>query len=81
MLVNCLRYSNLRADLDDDDLAAISEHLTPGVRSVLTVPGSLASRNAHGGTAPVRVTEQRAHLLKQVARLRHWVGELPVVRD
>ena len=69
------------ADLDDDDLAAISEHLTPGVRSVLTVPGSLASRNAHGGTAPVRVTEQRAHLLKQVARLRHWVGELPVVRD
>ncbi|WP_022925535.1 argininosuccinate lyase [Serinicoccus marinus] len=69
------------ADLDDDDLAAISEHLTPGVRSVLSVPGSLASRNAHGGTAPVRVTEQRAHLLKQVARLRHWVGELPVVRD
>ncbi|WP_130013583.1 argininosuccinate lyase [Serinicoccus sediminis] len=68
-------------DLGDEDLAAISEHLHPGVRSVLTVAGSLASRNAHGGTAPVRVTEQRAHLLKQLARLRHWVREMPAVRD
>ncbi|ANS77553.1 Argininosuccinate lyase [Serinicoccus hydrothermalis] len=68
-------------DLSDADLASISEHLHPGVRSVLTVAGSLASRNAHGGTAPVRVTEQRAHLLKQVARLRHWVGEMPTIRD
>ena len=31
------------------------EHLTPEVRSVLSVAGSLASRNAKGGTAPVRV--------------------------
>jgi argininosuccinate lyase len=33
-------------------------HLTPGVREVLTVEGSLASRDAKGGTAPVRVREQ-----------------------
>ena len=45
-------------DLSDDDLAAISEHLTPGVREVLSVPGSLVSRNATGGTAPDRVAEQ-----------------------
>ena len=41
-------------DLTDDELAAISPHLTPAVRDVLTVEGSLASRSAVGGTAPVR---------------------------
>ena len=39
-------------DLGDDDLPADLGHLTPGVREVLTVEGSLASRNAKGGTAP-----------------------------
>ena len=34
---------------------AICRHLTPGVRAVLSVEGSLASRDATGGTAPVRV--------------------------
>ena len=47
-------------DLSDEDLAGISEHLTPGVREVLSVEGSLGSRDAKGGTAPVRVTEQLA---------------------
>ena len=68
-------------ELSDEDLGEISEHLTPAVRSVLTVHGSLASRSAVGGTAPVRVHEQRAHLIKQVARLRHWVSEIPTIRD
>ena len=68
-------------DLSDDDLARISAHLNPRVRSVLTVRGSLASRNAHGGTAPARVGEQRAHLLKQVAQARHWVQDMPTGRD
>jgi argininosuccinate lyase len=67
-------------ELSDDDLRAISPLLTADVRRVLTVHGSLASRDAHGGTAPVRVTEQRAHLIKQVAKARHWVEDLPVVR-
>ena len=47
-------------DLTDEDLAGISEHLTPGVREVLSVEGSLASRDAKGGTAPARVREQLA---------------------
>ena len=47
-------------DLTDEDLAGISEHLTPGVREVLSVEGSLASRDAQGGTAPARVREQLA---------------------
>lgn len=61
-------------DLSDDDLAAISPHLTPGVRSVLTVEGSLASRDAKGGTAPARVAEQRARLAEAVAAARTWAS-------
>ena len=45
-------------DLTDADLAEISEHLNPQVRAVLSVDGSLNSRNAFGGTAPARVVEQ-----------------------
>ncbi len=81
----CVRVCEARGigleDLTDEDLAGISQHLHPGVRSVLTVAGSLASRDAHGGTAPVRVAEQRAHLLHELASRRHWVGEMPTVRD
>ncbi|KAA1376211.1 argininosuccinate lyase [Aeromicrobium fastidiosum] len=49
-------------DLSDDDFAAISPALTPRVRDVLTVEGSLASRDSRGGTAQVRVAEQLAEL-------------------
>ena len=50
------------ADLTDDDLAAISADLTPAVREVLTVAGSVASRSGVGGTAPDRVRDQLAAL-------------------
>ncbi len=56
-------------DLTDSDLAAISPSLTPEVRSVLTVEGSLASRNTRGGTAGERVTEQLAELRERAAAL------------
>lgn len=59
-------------DLSDADLAAVSEHLTPGVRAVLTVEGSLASRSAVGGTAPVRVAEQLTAARARAAELREW---------
>ena len=61
-------------DLSDADLAGISEHLTPGVRDVLSVEGSLASRNARGGTAPDRVAEQRDRVAATVAEARAWAG-------
>ncbi|MCK0114067.1 argininosuccinate lyase [Ornithinimicrobium sp. F0845] len=81
----CVRFCEDRSigleDLTDDDLAGISEHLTPGVRSVLTVRGSIASRDARGGTAPARVSEQRTHLLKAIALARHWVEDLPRIHD
>lgn len=59
-------------DLSDADLAAVSPHLTPGVREVLTVEGSLASRSAAGGTAPVRVAEQLERARGRAAELRRW---------
>ena len=61
--------------VDDAALAAISPHLTPDVRDVLTVEGSVASRDGIGGTAPVRVDEQFARLAD---RVRHLVAGLPV---
>ncbi len=50
------------ADLSDEQLAAISADLTPAVREVLTVEGSVASRTGRGGTAPERVREQLAEV-------------------
>jgi argininosuccinate lyase len=55
-------------DLSDEDFAAISPALTPGVREVLTVEGSLASRDSRGGTAPARVAEQLAELRTRLTR-------------
>ncbi len=54
-------------DLTDEDFAAISPLLTPEVREVLTVEGSLASRNSRGGTAPARVAEQLLELRQRLA--------------
>ncbi|WP_286346701.1 argininosuccinate lyase [Frondihabitans sucicola] len=59
-------------DLDqptDEQYRSVSEHLTPGIRAVLTVEGSIASRDGVGGTAPVRVAEQLAALTARVAKL------------
>ena len=56
-------------DADDDLLAQVSPHLDAGVRDVLTVDGSVASRDGAGGTAPVRVAEQRASLVARAQDL------------
>ncbi len=56
-------------DLSDEDLAAISSNLTPGVRAVLSVEGSVASRDGRGGTAPARVAEQIEELRTALAQL------------
>ncbi|MCC6270219.1 MAG: argininosuccinate lyase [Microbacteriaceae bacterium] len=52
-------------DVSDGDLASVSALLTPEVRKVLTVEGSIASRNGAGGTAPERVAEQLALLAER----------------
>lgn len=45
-------------ELTDDELIEISAALTPQVREVLSVQGSVSSRDARGGTAPVQVARQ-----------------------
>ncbi|MCD5347439.1 argininosuccinate lyase [Agromyces sp. H3Y2-19a] len=60
--------------VDDAALAAISPHLTPEVREVLTIEGSVASRDGVGGTSPDRVADQFARLAE---RVRHLVAGLP----
>ncbi|WP_394279281.1 argininosuccinate lyase [Microbacterium sp.] len=61
-------------DADDATLAAVSERLTPDVREVLTIEGSVSSRTGTGGTAPVRVAEQRAALVAKSQELGHALG-------
>jgi argininosuccinate lyase len=60
-------------ELTDEQLAQIDPHLTPGVREVLTVEGSVASRDGRGGTAPDRVREQLAELRAALADHRAWL--------
>jgi argininosuccinate lyase len=50
-------------EASDALLAQVSPRLTPDVRAVLSVDGSVASRTGVGGTAPSRVAEQRALLV------------------
>ncbi|HET6825051.1 MAG TPA: argininosuccinate lyase [Amnibacterium sp.] len=53
-------------ELSDDELAAVSPHLTPEVRQVLSVEGSVASRTGTSGTAPDRVRRQLTALTEHV---------------
>ncbi len=61
-------------EVTDEQLASVSPHLAPEVRDVLTVEGSVASRTGAGGTAPVRVAEQRAELIERVQAAAHALG-------
>ena len=61
-------------DLTDEEYAAISEHLTPEVRSVLSTEGSLNSRSSQGGTAPAAVERQLAALEAELAGVREYAG-------
>jgi len=58
--------------LTDEQFAKISPHLTPEVRSVLNVPGALASRDGRGGTAPSAVAAQLAEVKTDLAAQRAW---------
>ena len=58
------------ADLTDEQLAEVSPSLTPEVRSVLSVEGSVASRHGRGGTAPDQVRDQLAELASALGQHR-----------
>ena len=57
-------------ELTDAELAQISSDLTPQVREVLTVTGSVESRNARGGTAPEQVAVQLQTVFEKVDGMR-----------
>jgi argininosuccinate lyase len=77
----CVRRAEARGvelwDLTDDELRSISDHLTPAVRSVLSVRGALDSRSAYGGTAPARVREQIAAVTAVVDADAEWAAARP----
>ncbi|HEY9388359.1 MAG TPA: argininosuccinate lyase [Mycobacteriales bacterium] len=74
-----VRYCEQRGcDLPDvsvSELAAVDARLTAGVRSVLSVPGSLASRATPGGTAPSRVGGQLAALADLAQSHAEWANK------
>ncbi len=54
---------------------AIHPGLTPEVREVLTVEGSVNSRDARGGTAPTQVAKQLGIVRETADRL--WIQLQP----
>jgi argininosuccinate lyase len=63
------------SDLSADDLADISPHLTAGVRSVLSLKGSINSRSGRGGTAAVRVQEQLDEVSAAIGSIQNWLDQ------
>ncbi|EWC62724.1 Argininosuccinate lyase [Actinokineospora spheciospongiae] len=77
---DCVRRAEARGvgldELTDAEFAEVDPALTPQVREVLTVAGSIASRDAHGGTAPARVAEQRDRVVRRVEEYRSWAEQV-----
>lgn len=73
----CVRLAEGRGvgldELTDAELAAIDPALTPQVREVLTVQGSIASRSARGGTAATAVAQQRQRIAQQRDAAAQWL--------
>jgi len=74
LVVWCTTHGKELHEASDAELAAVSQHLTPDIRSVLDVRGAIAARDGHGGTAPVRVREQLEAVRLEVAGHRRWAA-------
>jgi len=74
----CVRLAEARGvgldELTDDELSGVHSSLTPELRTVLTVTGSISSRDAYGGTAPTQVAVQLGRVLGRVAGHRAWAS-------
>ncbi len=60
------------AELTAEQLAEIAPELSPDVLGVLTIEGSVASRDGRGGTAPDRVAQQITELNVVANAVRSW---------
>lgn len=58
----------------DEQFRSISKHLTADVRDVLTIEGSVNSRNGAGGTAPSQVAHQLTSLVERVKDVNKVLG-------
>jgi argininosuccinate lyase len=67
-------------DVSDPDLASISPHLTPEVRSVLSVRGALTARRTPGSTGPGPVADQLAVVEDRLDGWREWAAQRVVPR-
>ncbi|WP_344137051.1 argininosuccinate lyase [Luedemannella flava] len=67
-------------EVSDTDLAGVSPHLTPDVRTVLDVRGALRARTTPGSTGPGPVADQLAAVGDQVETWREWAAERVVPR-
>jgi argininosuccinate lyase len=67
-------------EVSDEDLAGISPHLSPDVRSVLTVSGALNARTTFGSTGPGPVAEQLGAAADALDGFRSWADESVVPR-
>ncbi|GLZ43649.1 argininosuccinate lyase [Actinokineospora sp. NBRC 105648] len=76
----CVRRAEARGvgldELTDAELSEVNPALTARVREVLTVAGSIASRDAYGGTAPARVAEQRDRVVGRIEEYRAWAEQV-----
>lgn len=72
----CVRLAQSRgvdlADLTDAELASVDKRLTPAVREVLSVTGSLNARQTVNGTAPARVKAQLSAAGDRLAAVQTW---------
>lgn len=68
LVAYCEKNSLGLHEVPDSEMAKISKSLTPEVRDVLSVSGSIKSRSSVGGTALPRVLEQISELRKTWVR-------------
>lgn len=76
---SCVRLAEEKGcdlvDLSDEDFASVDKRVGPAVREVLTIDGAVASRTTKGGTAGVRVAEQRERVESAVEAARAWARQ------
>lgn len=72
----CVQIAEARGvdlvDLSDEELVGVDKRLLPAVRDVLTIDGAVASRSTKGGTAGMRVAEQRERVDEIAAEFKKW---------